>query len=341
MQSVDNGLCLDEIPAQLDQLTSLERHIISRRIPFAKLMALPRGKQLAIHGPVVNVPSVPSSLLQLLPRMASDTSIIPLKLKRKLCYRGHYMYGTVDVQRVSLALDWLLSNNSLYADVLVNDNWSSSFITAVDDSSDLELTHPADGQANDSCDSDDTVLYDLDNYNSYDSELDDEYAAAAQDRLRGIAYDTCMHPENEEDIGDKILSLAPAEGQRPLGILADDFFEELAFPDKFPRGYRGYTSTKRSVPLTVRKYFNQRLLNCDGRFARDTDYLFAAQFATESKQILDNITVHVRQVIGRDNKINALAVKDPNRLIINSRTRPSLAITKHITIMQNFAKHYT
>ena len=40
--------------------------------------------------------------------------------------------------------------------------------------------------------------------------------------------------------------------------------------------------------LTDRKYFNQRLLDVDGRFARDLDYLFVAQFIVESKQVLHN-----------------------------------------------------
>ena len=40
--------------------------------------------------------------------------------------------------------------------------------------------------------------------------------------------------------------------------------------------------------LTYRKYFNQRLLDVDGRFARDLDYLFVAQYIVEAKQVLDN-----------------------------------------------------
>ena len=39
---------------------------------------------------------------------------------------------------------------------------------------------------------------------------------------------------------------------------------------------------------SYRKYFNQRLLNVDGRFARDLDYLFVAQYIVEAKQVLDD-----------------------------------------------------
>ena len=37
--------------------------------------------------------------------------------------------------------------------------------------------------------------------------------------------------------------------------------------------------------LTLRKYLQQRLMNVDGRFARDIEYLFCTQHATDLKQI--------------------------------------------------------
>ena len=42
------------------------------------------------------------------------------------------------------------------------------------------------------------------------------------------------------------------------------------------------------VKSTYRKYFNARLLDIDGRFAKDLDYLFLAQYNTEAKQVLDD-----------------------------------------------------
>ena len=40
--------------------------------------------------------------------------------------------------------------------------------------------------------------------------------------------------------------------------------------------------------LTYRKYFNQRLMDVDGRFSRDLDYLFVAQYIVEFKQVRDD-----------------------------------------------------
>ena len=58
-------------------------------------------------------------------------------------------------------------------------------------------------------------------------------------------------------------------------------------PDKF-RFANGTFSSERPKKLTYRNYFNQRLLDVDGRFARDLDYLFVAQYIVEAKQVLDD-----------------------------------------------------
>ena len=83
------------------------------------------------------------------------------------------------------------------------------------------------------------------------------------------------------------MCVAPAEGQKPLNIMTDANFEAMSNPEKFPYGSLTYTSD-RPRKLTYRKYLNQRLLDVDGRFARDLDYLFVAQFIVEAKQVFDD-----------------------------------------------------
>ena len=51
--------------------------------------------------------------------------------------------------------------------------------------------------------------------------------------------------------------------------------------------------------ITARKYFNQRLLHKDGRFASDIDYLLAAQYTAEAKQIRDDMQITLRQTCGQ------------------------------------------
>jgi len=352
-QSKSNGLNLEVIPNELSNLTTLERHIISRRIAFMKLLSLPRGKQLSIHGPAVNVPTAVVPVMSILPRVATDDSFVPLKLKRKLSYRGHYMYGNINVQRVNSALNWLMSNNNLYADVSVANDWQESWkdndsenvedkgneadvvvdeqqpLLAVDgeDNCEEEVGEEIErnGHHNDSENMEDKgnegdVVLDeqqpllaVDGEDNCEEEVGEEIEANG---LRGIAYDTCLQEDDDEG-KEKIVSVAPGEDQRPLPILEDKFFEELAFPDKFPLGSGGFASQKRRVRLTPRKYFNQRVLDLDGRFAKDTDYLFAAQYAVENKQVRDNVNIMLRQTKGGridGRKITASVVRDVNQV---------------------------
>ena len=88
-----------------------------------KMVALPCGKQRAIHGPAVNVPTDLTPVCTLLPRLPSQAQMIPMKLKRKLCYKGHYMYQYVRPAKVLAALEWLRANNPLYKDVQINSDW--------------------------------------------------------------------------------------------------------------------------------------------------------------------------------------------------------------------------
>ena len=86
-----------------------------------KMVALPCGKQRAIHGPAVNVPTDLTPVCTLL-----QMQMVPMKLKRKLSYKGHYMFQYVRPAKVLAALQWLKLNNPLYKDIEINDDWTSN-----------------------------------------------------------------------------------------------------------------------------------------------------------------------------------------------------------------------
>ena len=123
LQAKANGLQLCEVPPELSGLNALELRLISLRVPFMKMVALPSGKQRSIHGPAVNVPSKVDTICDVLPRLPSQSELVPLKLKRKVAYRGHYMYDYIRPQKLFHALRYLKANNLLYADIDVNEQW--------------------------------------------------------------------------------------------------------------------------------------------------------------------------------------------------------------------------
>jgi DNA replication protein DnaC len=551
-QAIANKLDLEDTPTELSDLNPLEERLICLRIPFMKMVALPCGKQRAIHGPAVNVPTDLTPVCTLLPRLPSQAQMVPMKLKRKLCYKGHYMYQYVRPVKVLAALEWLRANNPLYRDVQINGDWLAD--AAQDDAdlwealsaqhcplpvqdgsntntrqqdanrenSSLPVVHvmeedasqhiiqdmatlnllarergfivrdvPRDGnclftaveiqlqryeirrgdeslreqlvtylQRNpythdgtchlrefvaapvvsaDAYNADTEVPNDEDLYiNSVEDaetrqelrwckyleslkstawgdhiavqgladmlhadiriistidpdmepittshhtpvgvihlgligqfhyqalqmaedprptpgittasddcqrtstavststedhqptpngntasigsqppasredcekeRIEDEEAFNDQAQLRGLPYDSCLQREDLEMTADNVFCVAPGEGQKPIGILTDEHFEEMCNPTKYPGGKLGLMS-KREVKLTVRKFFNQRLLDADGRFAKDIEYLLTAQYAVESKQVADDASIMLRQTQGRLHRGQAL-----------------------------------
>ena len=87
----------------------------------------------------------------------------------------------------------------------------------------------------------------------------DEEAQRELIQIRGLPYESGLQKEEVESDGDKIYSVALGEGQTPMNMFTDDYFEEMSNPTKYPFG-RGGINTHRERNITIRKYFNQRLL---------------------------------------------------------------------------------
>ncbi len=123
-QAVANGLQLDPTPPPgLEKPNQMEIMMFRREIPFMKMGSLPRGRQYRMQGPVVNVPSKLETVCQLLPRLPNEAMLVPIKLKRRLCYKGHYLYDDIRPHVVMDWLKWLKENNTHYADVNISFDW--------------------------------------------------------------------------------------------------------------------------------------------------------------------------------------------------------------------------
>ena len=124
-----------------------------------------------------------------------------------------------------------------------------------------------------------------------DHDAEDKAALERNADLCGLPYESGLF-NKDPDWTNKIISCAPVEKHRPIPLLNDPYFEQLSNPEKFPDGQNGLLS-EREKPIQTRRYFNQRLLDVDGRFAKSIDYLLSAQYATESQQIHGNINHYV------------------------------------------------
>jgi len=157
---------------------------------------------------------------------------------------------------------------------------------------------------------------DVESSSSDDSSDDTDDDAELVEKLCGLKFSIRLQPCDPQYVATE-LSVAPTEGQTPLDFMLDANAEVLAFPAKFPDGTGGL-SNKRTVTLTPKKYFIQRVLNADKLFARDASYVFYAQYVTEMKQIRDNISVAMRMTAGRLSASTVSSAEQLCQLIISN-----------------------
>ena len=119
--------------------------------------------------------------------------------------------------------------------------------------------------------------------NDEDKLLHEDHATV--DRRQELTGDDMPSVVQIYNIENKIYQCAPGQNNTPQYLLLDDNFEVLTFPDLFPYGWGGYFSSDRIVKLGICKYFQQRLLNADGHFAQNMEYIFCAEYISDIKQI--------------------------------------------------------
>ena len=168
---------------------------------------------------------------------------------------------------------------------------------AGDKNSDLEVDNDIEQQHSEQEVNEDHGIDKSDQEADHDNEKDLLPEEDERSRLSGLPYDTCLLPKDLQPNCDAILSIAPGEGKRPQAMEIDIHSEELSFPNLFPSGKYGY-SFDRPKKVTMKKYFQSRMLHCDGRFAKNIDYLFYAQYRCEVKEIKDSLSVSMRKAKG-------------------------------------------
>lgn len=78
-------------------------------------------------------------------------------------------------------------------------------------------------------------------------------------------------------------------------MLQEDGNETKSFPHLFPNGKKTTWTESRGKRIPLAKYFNNRLMNANGRFAKDIDYIFFSQYLSELKQVIDKTHISIRK----------------------------------------------
>ena len=108
----------------------------------------------------------------------------------------------------------------------------------------------------------------------------------------------------------------------------------LHFQNLFPCGTGGYeTDAKRETDLSLRRYYQQRILNVDSRFARNIEYIACAQYSTELKQLKGDAGIALKLTRGRcirGQSVNAGMLKNASVVQDLIRTEHAYKFLKNI-----------
>ncbi|XP_024116598.1 uncharacterized protein LOC112138269 [Oryzias melastigma] len=315
--AVANKLELFDVPEELSDLNILERHLVAKCLPFAKIIPLPKGRQNLIRGNVVCVPSEVQETVEILPRLRSESQVLRVKLKRRLCYKGHQLFQNVTWSKLMRALKTLKQIHPQYQSVNIRDEAELCDPTLPDDEDDdvrmededydeadlmeidmcekVALTG-AEHEANSEHDGEMNKPSEGKEHHERDDHDNDEQEGDMPNG--GFALESCLQPcDVSEDImsfSDGIYSVAPAERNSPISFFKTPKLEAMAFPVQFPTGLNTLDE-QRQKKLTPSSYFKSRLFCIDDRFARDTTYLFFAQFVTEIYLANSSMSIQLRK----------------------------------------------
>ena len=301
-QAVANNFDVEIPPPELANLNDLEIRFIAQKIPFMKLVTLPKGGQKGLQGPCVNIPSNINDVCNVFPRFAENINVVQFALKRKICYKNFYMQMPVDPSKIMAALSWLVAKNPFYRNVAINHNWA---LYAQENIQMRMITGEIEGS--------DVVREESpDTHDQLQKEFEDDQSAA--NRMGEISIMPTCSVIHREDVEGYIYEMAPGQGNKPQSVLRDPDMEVLAFPNLFPTGKFAFDIAERQTKLYMRRYLDRQLLHYSGRFAANREWLFAIQYRVTEEQV--NSQQGIAMCLKKGNKyngrtVNAGMLKDP------------------------------
>ncbi|CAB3991404.1 Hypothetical predicted protein [Paramuricea clavata] len=289
-----------EKPDVLNDLTPLEERLISPRIPFMQVRELPSGGQLSIHGNVVNVPADVNTTVSVLPRPINESQTIPIKLKRRLGYKHHYQFQNVRPSKVLEAARYLVCNSEIFKNegIEVMDNYETNPLNNVNEEAWSEFIANNTEETSDivsnevNIQSQENVATMQASNDSIDNDTDDEWCEPTE-RASGV-MDTLLQEPDITQNGDKIISFAPGEGNRPLGIFIDKDSEFLSFPTIYC-GKRQADNSERLVPVHYSTICKWELRSQDRRVAQSVPNIFYKLKKLQIRQIQGSASLSLRK----------------------------------------------
>ncbi|CAF4034650.1 unnamed protein product, partial [Rotaria sp. Silwood2] len=264
-----NKLEVCQIPPELTNLNNLEKHLISLRLPFMKIVNLTSGKvssrlaQKGTKGPLHCVPSDVQDTVTTLPRPVDKSMMVRLQLKRRIKYKAVWEEQLINPNDVRDALLILRKMHPGYKNIKINEI-DESYLTSDQNNNcenntnsvveimDIDIIE-TENSIEEKVTSDENhlkslALGDIDNNNNNSDEEIDEDNNDIRTKYN-IGTDSCTQPSDYNDflVFDKEpCIIAPAEKNKLSSLLTDKTIEALAFPHLFPDGKGSFDEDRES-----------------------------------------------------------------------------------------------
>ncbi len=241
------------------------------------------------------MPADVNSTVSVLPRPINESQTIPIKLKRHLGYKHHYQFQNVRPSKVLEAAQYLVRTSELFKNEGIQlmdsyvpnqvdnneDEWSE-FISKdrKETSENLSINLNAQSQEVEPTNA---------SNDSIDNDTDDEWCETTE-RSSGIMDTLLQEPDITQD-GDRIISFAPGEGNRPLGIFIDKDSEFLSFPTIVANV--NLITVKDLCPFTIAQYVNGNYQN--RRVAQSVPNIFYKLKKLQIRQIQGSASLSLRK----------------------------------------------
>lgn len=132
-----------------------------------------------------------------------------------------------------------------------------------------------------------------------------------EERSAGV-MDTLLQEPDVTEHGDNILSIAPGEGNRPLGIFMDKDSEFSSFPTIYCGERRADNDKDRKVPVSYSTVCKWELRNQDRRVAQFVTNIFYKLKKLQIKQIQNSASISLRKCKTKGKKYTTGDLKSDN-----------------------------
>ena len=291
--NVSNGLQLEKVPNSL-KLTDLEQQLIARTLLFIKIKQLPNTPRMkANFEKIVCVPIELEDIYKTesqLPRHPQNAKIVAVQLKKKLEYKSSHLEQHIRPDMVIKALKTLKKcGNPFYQEIEIDGGFLGkkdgiesddedvieNVIQTLDVNMEAKEDTSKDGGINDESDTG------LEAVQKYQSNQDSTTCLFPREMAQKMVVNNGRKIiEKQKKEGMDSIKIAPGEGKMATNFMREEHIDVKAFPIHHPNGEFGLHH-KRKFKLSPVYYFNQRLLNADDRFSKDTCYLFMASYFIE------------------------------------------------------------